>query len=225
MPAQEIWGRRSSVCVYVYIHVCRCAHMSTYDICLPIALHITFCAHHFSLTGQWALASNCPSTHPPPHIQHCSYRCIHHTWLLHRCWSSDLKSSSYLLTKPSGQPSSPSLNSFGVSGYRHILSLSPDDLFFFHSGIVQMKNWYIFKQSQRPVAESHDLLEAWKAWGNLRASGQIQTTRSPLHPQWTETEKLKQLPNSEPWLKENLNLGDWGVGGRTTGRLNSSNWL
>lgn len=45
-------GERGSVCVYVYIHVCRCAHMSTYDICLPIALHITFCAHHFSLTGQ-----------------------------------------------------------------------------------------------------------------------------------------------------------------------------
>lgn len=186
-------GGGSSVCVYVYIHVCRCAHMSTYDICLSIALHITFCDHHFSLTGQWALASNCSSTHPPPHIQHCSYRCIHHTWPLHRCWSSDLKSS-HLLTKPSGQPSSPSLNSFGVSGYRHILSLSPDDLFFFTQKLYKWRT-DIFSNNLRDLWLGHMI--CWKHEKPEGISGQVGRSKPPGVP-FTHNEQRQKSWNSSP---------------------------
>lgn len=183
-------------------------------------------SHHFlcsSLQPDWPVSSGIqlPLYPPPPHIQHCSYRCIHHNWLLHRCWSSDLKSS-YLLTKPSGQPSSPSLNSFGVSGYRHILSLSPDDLFFFSlrnctneeliyfQAISETCGWVTWS-----VGSMKSLRESLGKWAdpNHQESPSLTMNRD---------RKLKQLPNSEPWLKENLNLGDWGG---TTGRLNSSNWL
>lgn len=222
MPAQEIWGRRSSVCVYVYIHVCRCAHMSTYGICLSIALHITFCAHHFSLTGQWALASNCPSTHPPPHIQHCSYRCIHHTWLLHRCWSSDLKSS-YLLTKPSGQPSSPSLNSFGVSGYRHILSLSPDDLFFFSLRNCTNEELIYFQAISETCG--------WVTWSvgsmkSLRESpGKWADPNHQESPSPTMNRDRKAETATQLGAMIERKFKPWGLGGGTTERLNSSNWL
>lgn len=115
----------------VCIHTCMqvCPYVDIWHMFVYCSSHHFLCS---SLQPDWPVSSGIqlPLYPPPPHIQHCSYRCIHHNWLLHRCWSSDLKSS-YLLTKPSGQPSSPSLNSFGVSGYRHILSLSPDDLFFF----------------------------------------------------------------------------------------------
>lgn len=198
---KRFWG-------VVYVCMYTCMQVCSY---VDIWRMFVYCSsHHFlhsPLQPDWPVSSGIQlPLHLPP-IQHCSYRCMLHAWLLHRCWSSDLKSSylptMHLLTKPSHQPSSPSLNSFGVSGYRHILSLSPHDLFF-HSGIVQMKNWYIFKQSQRSVAGSHDLLEAWKAWGNLPANGHIQTTRNPL----THNEQRQKSWNSSPTRSH-----AWGLSG------------
>lgn len=196
-----------------------CIHTCT-QVCpyVDIWHMFAYCSsHHFlcsSLQPDWPVSSGIqlPLYPPPPHIQHCSYRCIHHTWLLHRCWSSDLKSSSYLLTKPSGQPSSPSLNSFGVSGYRHILSLSPDDLFFFSLRNCTNEELIYFQAISETCG--------WVTWSvgsmkSLRESpGKWADPNHQESPSLTmnRDRKLKQLPNSEPWLKENLNLGDWGGG-------------
>lgn len=149
------------------------------------------------LASQWALASTCPSTSsslPSTAIIDVHALCLAFTWVL-EIWPQVFMLTHHTFTCwiiiSALQPFFKHFRSEWIQTHSLPVPWWP----LFHSVIGQVKNWYIFKQSQRSVAGSHDLLESMQSLRGSPGKWADQTTRSPLHSQWTrrKAETASQL--------------------------------
>lgn len=157
------------------------------------------------LASQWALASTCPSTSSPlpsTAIIDVHALCLAFTWVL-EIWPQVFMLTHHTFTCwiiiSALQPFFKHFRSEWIRTHSLPVPWWP----LFHSVIVQVKNWYIFKQSQRSVAGSHDLLESMQSLRGF--SWQMDRPNYQESPSLTMNKKKSwnSLPTQSYTLKKN----------------------